>query len=224
MILKDFIKKYKNKRVDVNGKYSKIGIQHQWPFGGQCASLGRRYLIEVCKYPNKAYGNGNQFDKTVLSEKKGAVNIGKNLKKAKDGDILVWDNLGKYGHVAIFYKGKMFSQNPNPANLIPIWNGVTDIIRPLPDYVIKKWNKKQTCTSKYTIKKRYSPNTEAKEYGLWDPNKEIKIQKYCINDGYLWGVYKSTKKDKPTIFVALAEWKNGKVVKSYIKENLISFK
>ena len=92
------------------------------------------------------------FDETMIATSSKIINIGKNLKNAKNGDILVWDHMGVYGHVAIFYKGKMFSQNPNAAKLMPIWPGVTDILRMKTDPPkIKKWAKKVQYAAKTNV-------------------------------------------------------------------------
>ena len=121
------------------------------------------------------------------------VNLGKNLSKAKKGDILVWDNLGAYGHVAMFHsKNKMFSANPNAAKVIPIWSGVTDIIRYQPIPKIKLYSKPQKYKAKTKVNVRTTPivalNNKKTQFTPKQPSRVFIGE--CSANGIIWLVRK----------------------------------
>lgn len=120
MTVQEFYNKYKGKYVTAYGKTSSY-LQWNDPYGGQCASLVRQYLVQVCGYPDRPYGNGKDF-----------VNIpnGKIVSKPQNGDIIVFPNMTEWGHVAIYLDGKMFDQNPDKAKLHTIYSGKKIYIRP----------------------------------------------------------------------------------------------
>ena len=107
----DFYKKYKGKYVDTRGK---TGSYVDW-YGtnyylGQCVSLARRCLVEIYGYENRAYGNAKDFVNLAGGTKVSKAN-------AKNGYLVVYPYLGSYGHIGMYYNGKVFNQNPHKARL-----------------------------------------------------------------------------------------------------------
>ena len=112
MTFKEFVNKYKNKKVDFDGAY-----------GGQCVDLFNQYLVDCLGIPNPIqmfpvasayqiwdYANGNnKFEK--ISNDPNAI--------PQEGDIIIWGKgVGPHGHVAIFISGDVnklvyFDQNWN---------------------------------------------------------------------------------------------------------------
>lgn len=194
---KEFIKKYNGKYVDTTEKgHSKPDWNDGVLFTGQCASLVRAYLVQVKGLPNRSYGDGKSFDENIPKVTNRAVNIGRDLRKAKNGDILVWDHMGVNGHVAIYFNGKMFSSNPNAAKLIPIWAGVTDIIR-INDSAPKvtNWKSKKAYSATTPVIKRLTPTASGNNvYGLFKPkDKPIWFHGEVRANGRDWYVYKNVK-------------------------------
>lgn len=104
MLLDDFVKKYKGKKVDFDGV-----------FGAQCVDLTRQYWKEglgISEHTGSCSTTGGakdlylDYDKMPL-EKKYFTKIPKS-KAFVPGDTLIWDSTDKneFGHVAI-YLGKL---------------------------------------------------------------------------------------------------------------------
>lgn len=104
MLLDDFVKKYKGKKVDFDGV-----------FGAQCVDLTRQYWKEglgISEHTGSCSTTGGakdlylDYEKMPL-EKKYFTKIPKN-KAFVPGDTLIWDSTDKneFGHVAI-YLGKL---------------------------------------------------------------------------------------------------------------------
>jgi len=107
MTLQQFVEKYRGKYVDKYGRTTAF-VQNSEPFGGQCASLVRWYLNSLGEgYNANSYGHGKNY-----------VNIpnATRVTSPRNGDIVVWTG-GQYGHVGIWYNGKVFNQNPHRASL-----------------------------------------------------------------------------------------------------------
>lgn len=122
-----FYQRLKGKYIDSVGK---IGSKLSWVanYMGQCASLVRQFLVQCYGYPDRPYGDGGDF---------GSIPKGKRIKTPKDWCIIVYPKQPglPYGHVAIYYKGKMISQNPNKVAIIPLWKGKKFYVQP---HVFKK--------------------------------------------------------------------------------------
>lgn len=119
-----FYQKYKGKYIKIGGgTVSSVDWDGTNGFGGQCATLGREYISQCYGYGNRSYGHGYNY-----------VDIpkGKILSKPENWCLIVWPIQSglPYGHVAIYYKGKMISQNPNTVALMTIWSGKKYYVRP----------------------------------------------------------------------------------------------
>jgi hypothetical protein len=121
--LEQYINKNSGHYVDKYGKFSNT-IQTVESYGGQCASLVIDYLVKVVGNKFKVYGNGGDFYKSKDFEI---------VKTAFNGCLICYPvQVGlPYGHIAIWYNGKMFSQNPLKANIINMYNGTRYYLRPL---------------------------------------------------------------------------------------------
>jgi len=125
MNLQEFINKYSNKYVDKYGNtnYSSVGGAPN--YGGQCASLARLYLNVVGDYKQDTFGHGKDY-----------INIPNAIRVSspQNGDLVVYGATlsNPYGHVGIYYNGKVFSQNPNKASLssLDAFKGTRVYIRP----------------------------------------------------------------------------------------------
>jgi len=129
MELKEFVESVKGKYIDKKGK-SCTAVQYVEPFGGQCVSLVFYYLKTFGKqhYTADRYGDAKDYTRLVYS-----TEVHKN--DAKDGDLVVYPALGQYGHIGIFYQGKILSQNPHKVQLNSLsdFHGEYKFIRPLLD-------------------------------------------------------------------------------------------
>ena len=103
-----FLSKYKGQSV----------ANQQGTYAGECVSLISKYLGEVYGIKTGAWGNavdyraggsgGNQ-----LKQRGFTWSTSQNF---KDGDIVVWGyNMSPYGHIGIWFNGKIYDQN---------WNGM----------------------------------------------------------------------------------------------------
>lgn len=108
--LYDFIKRLRGNFVDKYGKVGYSGVQQFEPYGGQCASLARYYVNTLGSgYKSNTYGDGKEYAK---------IQNGRKVSHPKDGDLVVWtQGAGGYGHVGIYFNGKVFNQNPVKAKL-----------------------------------------------------------------------------------------------------------
>lgn len=186
-----FYQRLKGKYIDSVGK---IGSKLSWiaNYMGQCASLVRQFLVQCYGYPDRPYGDGGDF---------GSIPKGKRLKTPKDWCIIVYPKQAglPYGHVAIFYKGKMISQNPNKVAIIPLWKGNKFYVQP---HVFKKPTapaptKPKPKVSRAYIKKgykvwaRWSAKKNGKKYLLktYPMKTGLKVLGYINADGYRWIKY-----------------------------------
>lgn len=109
MTFDDFIKKWKDKPVDVDGIYP-----------NQCFDLFHQYHIEVLELTDKsilafpsAYQIFTDFNRPDLFEK--IINTPTGI--PQKGDIIVWGKtIGQWGHVAIFIDGDANKFNSFDAN------------------------------------------------------------------------------------------------------------
>jgi len=108
MNLKEFVEKYQGKYVDKYGNTSNVKSDKNYM--GQCASLSRWYLNQLGdNYKADSYGNAKDY---INIPNKQIIGYG----KQQDGDLVVWTG-GQYGHIGIWYAGKVFNQNPHHARL-----------------------------------------------------------------------------------------------------------
>jgi hypothetical protein len=128
MNFKDFISKYKNKKVDFDGAY-----------GGQCVDLFNQYLVDCLGIPNPIqmfpvasayqiwdYANGNNKFERIANDPNAIP---------QEGDIIIWGKgLGPHGHVAIYINGDVmkfvsFDQNwNNIQKCIEVTHNYDDVI------------------------------------------------------------------------------------------------
>ena len=186
-----FWQKVKGKYIDSIGK---IGNKLSWVYAymGQCASLARQFLVQCYGYPDRPYGNGGDF---------GSIPKGKRLKTPKDWCIVVYPVQPglPYGHVAIFYKGKMISQNPNKVALIPLWKGKKFFVQPhqykkqpstsKPKPIaypngFKKFKKTRVYKAKYEVIKRLQAKKNGTRYGITKVGDVLKCIGYIDADGF----------------------------------------
>lgn len=112
MNLKEFIKKYENKAVDVDGNY-----------GAQCVDLFNRYCMDVwgIKEPIKEFPVASAYQLYDMAKKKSNFETVFNDPNAvpKEGDVIIWNQgVGPHGHVGIYVEGDVmkftaFEQNWN---------------------------------------------------------------------------------------------------------------
>lgn len=122
MTLSEFINQHTGYYVDKLGRNSptKTGLE----YSGECVSIVFRYLkVFGDGYTANAYGNAKDYVNLTNSTKP---------KTPQDGDLIVYPNISPpYGHIGIYYKGKVFNQNPHKARLDPIGlYGSYVIVRP----------------------------------------------------------------------------------------------
>lgn len=99
--LEKFIEKTKGTKVDVPW------VQSESRLKGQCVSLVQTYLQECLEQPAKARGNAKDWVQSYVNE-----GLGHTSADQKDGDIIVFPNeAGGYGHIAIYFEGKLYDQN-----------------------------------------------------------------------------------------------------------------
>jgi len=117
MNLDSFYAKYPSgSRVDTDG------VPKSQPY--QCVDLTKIYLNLVFGMPVQAYGDARQYwDNPKILAKFDRITDG----SKQDGDILVWgDDKGNWtgvaGHIAIWYKGKIYNQNYNGSGRISLNN------------------------------------------------------------------------------------------------------
>ena len=106
-IVAEYINEYQGKYV---GKHGELGNKVSWsaPYQGQCASLVKYYLsLYGYQYDDNSYGDAKDYtslkNSTIVTD-------------PQDGDLVIWKG-GKYGHIGIYYQGKVFNQNPKAASL-----------------------------------------------------------------------------------------------------------
>jgi len=103
----EYINNYAGKYV---GKHGELGNKVSWstPYVGQCASLVKYYLsLYGYAYNENSYGDAKDY----INLKNSII-----VDTPKDGDLVIWTG-GKYGHIGIYYQGKVFNQNPKSATL-----------------------------------------------------------------------------------------------------------
>lgn len=94
----------------------------QGTYPGQCVSLVSQYLLHVYGITTGSWGNAVDYKSggTGGAHMKANGFSWSTSTSFKNGDILVWGK-GTYtsslGHVAIYYNGKIFEQNPGAAHL-----------------------------------------------------------------------------------------------------------
>lgn len=189
--MKNFYNRSKGKYIDCNGRYSN-SLGWNYPYAGQCASLVRQFLVQCYGYPDRPYGNGGDF---------GSIPKGKRLKTPKDWCIVVYPVQPglPYGHVAIFYKGKMISQNPNKIALIPLWKGKKFYVQPhqYKKATSKPVKKVQRAYVKkgYAVWTRWSPSVKGKKYLLkkYPMKTGLKVLGFVDSGGYRWIKYATAK-------------------------------
>ena len=106
----DYINTYDGKFV---GKHGELGKKVYWtqPYIGQCASLVKYYLaLYGFEYDDNSYGDAKDY----VNLKNSVI-----VDDPQDGDLVIWTG-GKYGHIGIYYQGKVFNQNPHAAKLYPL--------------------------------------------------------------------------------------------------------
>ncbi len=81
-------------------------------YRGECVSLVSQYLLQVYGIRTGAWGNAVDY-RAGGSAGRRLAGLGFTWhadRSFRNGDILVWGN-GTYGHVAVWYNGKIFDQN-----------------------------------------------------------------------------------------------------------------
>lgn len=81
-------------------------------YRGECVSLVSQYLLQVYGIRTGAWGNAVDY-RAGGSAGRRLASLGftwRTDRAFRNGDILVWGN-GTYGHVAVWYNGKIFDQN-----------------------------------------------------------------------------------------------------------------
>ena len=116
MTYQEFKNKYNEHYVDYDGYY-----------GAQCWDLGQKYFTECLGLPAGVLGGCGLVNNMLKPPKLNELlqhfdEISVNNMIA--GDVVIWS----YGHIAIFdnwdgVKCNYFSQNPNPARVMPIYAG-----------------------------------------------------------------------------------------------------
>ena len=103
----NYIETYEGQYVGKNGE---LGTKVSWstPYQGQCASLVKYYLLQYgYNYDDASYGDAKDYvhlkDSTIVTT-------------PQDGDLVIWTS-GSFGHIGIYYQGKVFNQNPKAATL-----------------------------------------------------------------------------------------------------------
>lgn len=83
-------------------------------YSGECVSLTSQYIWRVygIKAAGTGWGNGidYRYGRVTGNKLKSLGFKWSTNKSFKNGDILVWNN-GQWGHVGIYYNGKVFDQN-----------------------------------------------------------------------------------------------------------------
>lgn len=94
---------------------------------GQCVALVDQYLLQVCGITTGAWGNAVDYQAGGTAGNHLAADgfTWSTNQNFANGDILVW-GAGAYtsslGHVAVWYNGENFEQNPGPAGLHPFFS------------------------------------------------------------------------------------------------------
>lgn len=223
MNITEFYNKYKNTYITKNGGTSNY-VQDGEPFGGQCVSLVQAFMYKVCGIPVKARGHAKDFGQNLVANKL-AKEISFN--SIKNGDIIVFQDLGLYkgvyyGHIGIYYNGKVFDQNPHKAKLSNIYGGRKKVYRlnkyadankqkavPLPAGY-KSFGKTRTyqCKTNIVVQSWHGLNTNPQMYKPYFKKGET-----FKSGGYV---------DYKDIRWLRVTWKNGTIV-GYVPETYLKY-
>lgn len=184
-----FYNNNKGHYIKVDGKKAKaVDWNGSNGYAGQCASLVRQYLVQVYGYTNKSYGNAKDY-----------INIPNAhiVKIPRDGDLVVYPNMSEWGHVGIYYKGKLIDQNPNKVTLHALYNSKQVYIRPnavtINGKIVKMENPQTYQVIAKLLNVRREPTTSSKVYRTLKQGHKFKSTGYIIENGIRWQTYKNIK-------------------------------
>lgn len=117
----DFYTSHQGKAWDKHGQEA-AGLQTVEPFGGQCVSLIKTYLIYLYGQDMVADSYGNAIDYWVNRSTSGILALCTPVQEPQDGDIGVSSGADPtFGHIFIYRDGQAFAQNVSSDPRALLW-------------------------------------------------------------------------------------------------------
>lgn len=143
--IKEYVDRYKGTFVGKDGTVGSY-VENEKVYRGQCVSLVYYFLkLFSTKYTRDSYGNARDYINLPNAQPI------KSYSELEDGDLIIWTG-GAYGHIGIWYNGRVFNQNPHKARLDNIeyflqWGiGNPKFYRPTLDRLVAKQTKPKLGT------------------------------------------------------------------------------